>query len=115
MKKITLLATLFVTLSLAAQQSAPEGWDEVVFEGKRAYMNINTGEISSTYPKGAARRKVKNYSEPVSYATGEFHVVEKGQTLYRISKISGVSVDELKRLNNLTSNNIGIGQKLKIK
>lgn len=46
---------------------------------------------------------------------GVFHTVKKGETLYRISVNYKVSVDQLKKLNGLTSNNISIGQKLKVK
>ncbi|WP_422349004.1 glucosaminidase domain-containing protein [Flagellimonas sp.] len=43
------------------------------------------------------------------------HVVEKGDTLYGISRKYTISVDELKRLNNLGSNTISIGQVLNIR
>ena len=42
------------------------------------------------------------------------YTVQSGDTLYGISKQFGVSVDEIKRLNNLTSNTITKGQTLKI-
>ena len=42
-----------------------------------------------------------------------FHQVKKGDTLYSISKQYGLTVDELKRLNQLSSNTISIGQKLR--
>lgn len=42
------------------------------------------------------------------------YVVKKGDTLYSISQKYKVSVDELIKKNNLKSNNISIGQKLKI-
>ena len=42
------------------------------------------------------------------------YVVKKGDTLYSIAKKYKVSVDELIKKNNLKSNNISIGQKLKI-
>lgn len=42
----------------------------------------------------------------------EHHSVEKGDTLYSISRKYGVSVDELKSINGLDSNTISIGQKL---
>ena len=42
------------------------------------------------------------------------YTVQSGDTLYGISKQFGVSVDEIKRLNNLTSNTITKGQILKI-
>lgn len=38
------------------------------------------------------------------------HVVDKGDTLYGISKKYGISVDEIKRLNSLRNNNLAIGQ-----
>jgi LysM repeat protein len=43
-----------------------------------------------------------------------FHQVKKGDTLYSISKKYSLTVDELKRLNQLSSNTISIGQKLRI-
>ncbi len=38
------------------------------------------------------------------------HVVEKGETMYRISKMAGLTVDELKEINGLTTNDLSIGQ-----
>jgi len=40
------------------------------------------------------------------------YIVKQGDTLYNISKRFGLTVDELKSLNNMTDNNIKIGQKL---
>ncbi len=40
------------------------------------------------------------------------HTVSKGETLYGIANKYGISVDELKKLNNLTSNDLSIGQVL---
>ena len=42
------------------------------------------------------------------------YVVKSGDTLYNIAKTLGVGVDELKSTNNLVSNNLSVGQKLKI-
>lgn len=42
------------------------------------------------------------------------YIVQQGDTLYGISKQFGVSVDEIKRENNLSSNTITPGQTLKI-
>lgn len=40
--------------------------------------------------------------------------INKGDTLYSIAKKYNTTVDELKKLNNLTSNTLSIGQTLKI-
>jgi hypothetical protein len=40
------------------------------------------------------------------------YIVQPGDTLIRISLISGVSIDELRGLNNLTGDNITVGQQL---
>ena len=43
---------------------------------------------------------------------GEIYIVQRGDTLYGIANKFNITVDELKKLNNLTSNNLSIGQKL---
>ncbi len=50
-------------------------------------------------------------SDKNSTPTGEY-IVKKGDTLYSIAEQLGTTVDELKRLNNLTSNILSIGQVL---
>ena len=42
----------------------------------------------------------------------DYHIVHKGDTLYSIAKNNNLEVEELKRYNNLRTNNISIGQKL---
>jgi len=44
----------------------------------------------------------------------EVYTVVSGDTLYSIASRYGVSVDDIKTLNNLTSNNLSIGQRLQI-
>ena len=46
--------------------------------------------------------------------TGKTHVVKAGETLFGVSKKYGVTIDELKRWNNLRSNNLSVGQSLVI-
>ncbi len=51
-------------------------------------------------------------TQPVPDTDG--HVVQKGDTLYSISRKYKISVQELKAYNNLASNNIKVGQVLKV-
>ena len=173
MKRVLLLV-VFVTLGVTAQSNIPVGWDKIMMDDRPAYMNINTGEISRTYPKGVAKAKSTysdnyananngNYSSSVNSHTvkkgetlsiisrkynmnlrdlydlnssidfdklavgqvintgnasfgnsSDYHVVRTGETLYSISRSSGISVNELKRLNNLESNILKIGQNLRV-
>jgi LysM repeat protein len=43
------------------------------------------------------------------------HLVAAGDTLFNISKRYNLTLEQLKQLNNLTDNNISLGQILKIK
>ena len=56
-----------------------------------------------------------NTTRPSLQNTGEGHVVNKGDTLYSISRKYKITVDQLKAYNNLSNNSITIGQVLKVK
>jgi LysM repeat protein/lysophospholipase L1-like esterase len=43
-----------------------------------------------------------------------YHKVKTGETLYSISKAYGLTVDQLKRMNGLRSNNIAVGRLLRV-
>jgi membrane-bound lytic murein transglycosylase D len=49
-------------------------------------------------------------------ATGEttYHTVEKGETMFRISKNFGVTIEQIQTWNNLTTTEVKVGQKIKI-
>ena len=51
---------------------------------------------------------------PNSVSNEIIYVVKSGDNLWKIANSYGVSVDDIKKLNNLTSNLLSIGQKLKI-
>jgi len=61
--------------------------------------------------KAIANYKGINYTNPT---TKNEYIVQKGDSLWNISKKLGISVDEIKRLNNLNSNLIYVGQVLKL-
>jgi len=54
------------------------------------------------------------FSASAAQAAAATHTVQKGDTLYNISKRYSTTVDQVKKWNNLSSTNIQIGQKLSI-
>lgn len=66
----------------------------------------------------AVVRAVANYIgvpyTPPEGSTSNVYVVQKGDSLYSIASKYGITVDELKSANNLTSNLLTVGQILKI-
>lgn len=70
--------------------------------------------------EGLAEAVVKSLAEYIGVPytpvpTENTYIVKSGDTLWSISRNYGMTVDELKRLNNLTSNSLSIGQILKLK
>jgi nucleoid-associated protein YgaU len=61
---------------------------------------------------GPSRPTTPTDPEPTPSAT--YHTVVKGDTLWNISQRYGLTVDQLKQLNGLNSNNISVGQQLKV-
>ncbi len=47
--------------------------------------------------------------------SGDYYIVQSGNSLYSIARKYGMTVDELKTLNNLTSNLLSIGQRLRVR
>lgn len=81
------------------------------------YANIKVGqEIVVGYDRKKEGKVVyvsdeDRYTNP---SNNDVHFVRKGETLYSISRKHAVSVSDLKKYNNLTSNNLKVGQKLRI-
>ncbi|MEM9997915.1 MAG: LysM peptidoglycan-binding domain-containing protein, partial [Bacteroidota bacterium] len=48
-------------------------------------------------------------------ATPAYHTVERGDTLFAIAQRYGVTVADLRRLNDLRSNMLSIGQRLRVR
>jgi len=53
-------------------------------------------------------------ANPLPPANGNEYVVQKGDTLTSIAKSKGVTVSDLRKANNLTSDSLKVGQKLVI-
>jgi len=62
-------------------------------------------------------QKEEKQAEKTDDSTSEavYHIVQPGETLYRIHINYKVSINQLRKLNHLKGNNIKVGQKLRIK
>ena len=57
------------------------------------------------------------YTKPsaaAAIASGKFHTVEPKETLYSISRLYNISVDELKQWNNIAGNTISTGDRIRV-
>ncbi len=77
-------------------------------------LTSKVSELEKRMTPSQADQKAATQSSKQSKAVKKrYHEVKKGETLYRISKQYGITVDELRRLNKLPPNQpIEIGQKL---
>ena len=88
---------------------------------------IEYGFIDNKKDSEKLKSNIKEYGEgvveaittylgvPYKQQNQEEYIVQKGDTLYSIGRKFNISVDELKRINQLTSNMISIGQILYLK
>ncbi len=77
----------------------------------RVFTNVPNGkivdEVDFTNTKGIVTQP-KN-------TVKKYHKVKRGDTLYSIAKKYNVTVSELKELNNIQSNDISVGKKIRVK
>ena len=78
-------------------------------------LNQNIEKYAEAVVKAIAEYIGVAYSENKDNEDTNYYIVQPGDTLYSISKRYGISVDELKSINNLKSNLLTIGQKLSFK
>ena len=71
------------------------------------FDNIKKSTYSKKFKEANQRKSVKRLK-----AKRKYYEVEKGDTLYAISRKFSISVADLKALNNLTDNTLYLGQKL---
>lgn len=126
MKKIVMIIFAFAIIMQVDAQNGIKTVEHVVEKGQTLYflskkynlsiedvmrfnpqigkdMIIKEGMILKMYAKPTPTLDVKNY---------KYHTVEKGQTLYSLSKMYNISIDDLIYLNQLENPSIGIGDKL---
>ena len=84
----------------------------IVNEVQTLSSKVSDLEKQITSPQADTKATTASAKQSKAVKT-RYHEVKKGETLYRIAKQYGVTIDELRRLNKLPSNQpIEIGQKL---
>ena len=73
----------------------------------------NDDEVAAVRPRKATVKVAQPQSASAPALSRKVHMVQKGDTLYNISRrYEGLTVEELRRLNHLTSDDVKPGQKL---
>ena len=75
----------------------------------------NWEDLAEAVVKALANYIGVSYSLKGSNEENDYYIVQKGDSLWSIAKKYNTTVDELKSINNLKSNLLSIGQRLKIK
>lgn len=89
------------------QFDVPEGQYAKIKREDRVLKDINNNIPNER------RKDTPKDAPPI--LTGNDYIVQQGDTLYNISKRFGLTVDNLKALNNMSNDTIKIGQTLRIK
>ncbi|TCI94885.1 LysM peptidoglycan-binding domain-containing protein [Tenacibaculum sp. M341] len=111
MWKIIFFMLLVSRTVFSQDKKLPEGWDPILLDGKTAYMNLITGDVSETFPLKAAKKKeiVEEYDPTIT------HKVMKGETLSSISRKYNMHLSRLYRLNSMVNfDSIEVGDEIVI-
>lgn len=84
-------------------------YDKIVLKGKK----IEYVSISKEKEKIGVKKRETKYSKKINKKG--IHIVKKEETLYSVSKMYGVTIEDLKSLNHLTNNIIHQGDELKLR
>lgn len=77
----------------------------------KSFNNLTSNNLSI----GQIIKIPSNNIDVPSNTTYQNYIVKSGDTLYKIANMFDMSVDEIKNINNLTSNNLSVGQILRVK
>lgn len=86
---------------------------------------VEYGFLDNTSDAARLKTNYKEYADAVveavldykniPYEKSGYYTVKKGDSLWSIAKANNTTVNEIKELNNLTSNLLSVGQEIKIK
>ena len=82
--------------------------------GQKLVIYRGGSSSAGSSSSSASSSTVKSSSSGTSSAPSGTYTVQKGDVLSRIAEKHGCTVEQIKKWNNLSSNNIQVGQKLKV-
>jgi LysM repeat protein len=95
-----------------AAQAAKKDFSAAVDEALRTDVSSESKMESPKDGLGRESTALDAFSAELSSESTDTHTVKAGDTLYRIGQKYHVAVDKLRKWNNLTKDNIEVGQKL---
>jgi len=110
-KYVFIIFFIFFSINCTAQQKKiPDGYTLITLDGEDAYMNFDTGDIIRTVPLKSSQKYINNTD--VYEKSSSIHIVKKGETLYSVSRMYNISLQDIYRLNNKSSDKIVVGEKI---
>lgn len=77
--------------------------------------NLQVGQELTIYPSESSNQQQESLVVEKETQNTSYYVVKSGDSLYKIAQDHDMSVDEIKQLNNLSSNTIRVGQQLTVR
>ena len=101
-----------------AEARALNGGSDLIHPGKvfttGGTIQASSSQVSTSSSSQASTSSSTSTASSSATSSAKTHTVKSGETLYRIAKNNGLSLDELMTLNGLSNYNLYIGQVLKL-
>ncbi len=92
--------------NMSAQEVSRQLGREGLYAGEKLTLSV---------PASQAEARASQPSRAASAEASKYYVVQSGDTLWGLSSRFNVSVNDIKRINNLRNNNLSVGTKLQLK
>ncbi|MEO1022080.1 MAG: LysM peptidoglycan-binding domain-containing protein [Bacteroidota bacterium] len=102
-----------ISKTLSVSIAEIKNWNNLSSNSLSVGQELTYFEEAQQTPPPASSDEPLVTSAPV--ASNTFYTVKSGDNLYTIARIHNMTLAELKNLNNLTSDNIQVGQRLSVK
>ena len=96
------------TYKLSAQQIKQQLGRETLYVGEKITLQVSANQAENRVQSAPASRAA-------SQEAARYYTVQQGDTLWAVSSKFNVSVNDIKRLNNLSSDRLSVGVKLQLR